>query len=453
MPLKRAGLWIVVAAACACDGSTAATDTAKGGVGNGGVGDSGTAGTGNALPVMDFTRDIQSTDLALDVTTLSATATITVAGSLTSTSASFEIGDLALTAVRDPAGPRDYQVASGPPRRVDVAIPSSSQPASVTFEYTFQSHPRAEYDGWMAEAGASFLWPYFCGNLFPCKSAPDDGTTFTAAVTGVPSGQFAVFPAAIRSPAPSYMFALAVGNYSYHEIGVTTAGTQVGIYTLPGGDIGITTTASMRDMFDWLEQSLGPYAFGDRVASVQVFWGTADIGGMEHHPFWHLGTASVNNETTHVHEAAHGWYGDGVRMRCWEDFVLSEGTTTYLAAEAFTAVHGAAAGDQVWAGYATRLDSAIAAGDTAAYPDGCNVIDILHDPLWSPIPYYKGAYFYRAVAGSVGSSTLLGVLRRFYLDHVGQAASMQDLLDAIREQTGFDPTDLANGWLRGLGHP
>jgi aminopeptidase N len=407
---------------------------------------------GDAAPAMDFTRDILATDLALDLTARTATAQVTIAGSSTSPNASFEIGDLTITGVRDATGPLRYSVVAGPPRRVDVVVPPSSGPAAVTFDYQFTSHPSSGFDGWMATSGVSFLWPYFCGNLFPCKSAPDDGTTFTATVTGVPSGATAVFPATIPGPAPSYMFAVAVGSYSYHEIGVTAAGTHVGVYTLPGDTSG-TATARLRDIFNWYEQSLGAYTFGDHVASVAANWGPGDYGGMEHHPLWHVGTGSMGIEETHAHEAAHGWYGNGIRLRCWEDFVLSEGTATYLAAAAITAVGGAAAGTQIWNTYAVDLEDSISSGDTAAYPDGCNQIDILNDPLWSGIPYYKGAFFYKAVAAAVGADALLAVLARFYVDHVGQAATMQEMLDAIHAQTGFDPTALANGWLRSLGHP
>jgi aminopeptidase N len=38
----------------------------------------------------------------------------------------------------------------------------------------------------------------------------------------------------------------------------------------------------------------------------------------------------MGREVDQVHEAAHGWFGDGVRLRCWEDFVLSEGTASHL---------------------------------------------------------------------------------------------------------------------------
>ena len=49
---------------------------------------------------------------------------------------------------------------------------------------------------------------------------------------------------------------------------------------------------------------------------------------MEHHPFVHIGSVAIGDEETNVHESAHGWFGDGIRIACWEDFVLSEGTVS-----------------------------------------------------------------------------------------------------------------------------
>jgi aminopeptidase N len=165
---------------------------------------------------------------------------------------------------------------------------------------------------------------------------------------------------------------------------------------------------------------------------------------MEHHPFWHVAASSMADETTHAHEAAHGWFGNGVRMRCWEDFVLSEGTVTYLAARALGEY-----GVDVWPDYEAALDGFCPGfGNTIAWPAGCNEIDILTHPLWSSVPYYKGAAFYRAVAQRIGEGTLDQAIAGFYAAHVGQAAGMQDMVDAIETHGGMPIDDLVEGWLR-----
>jgi aminopeptidase N len=174
---------------------------------------------------------------------------------------------------------------------------------------------------------------------------------------------------------------------------------------------------------------------------------------MEHHPFWHISQTSLHDLSTHVHEAAHGWFGDGVRIRCWEDFVLSEGTVSYLTARAMGAVRGSWPEERVWNNYRWNLTAAVKKKDGIAWPDSCGKVDILKDGLFSSIPYMKGAFFFRAVAKQIGVQKLDEVLAHFYQKHVGTAQGMQDLLDAIQEETGFDPTPLAQAWLRSLGVP
>jgi len=396
-------------------------------------------------PQENWKRDILATDLVVDLQLQSATAVLEVDAS-TRRGASFEIGDLQIEAVRGDEGELRYRVEDG---RLDVGI-KARQPHRIEVDYRFQLH--GELQGAL-ETGSTFLWPYFCKNLFPCKSDPHDGLRLSLELEGVPEGTTAIYPEAIESDAPSYMLAWATGDYTKIELGTTSAGRNVSVYHLPG-DQGAAVAGS-KDLvaaFDWIEQTYGAYTFGDEVASVSANWGPGAFGGMEHHPFWHISRDSMGDPETHVHEAAHGWFGDGVRIACWEDLTLSEGTVSYITARAMEAVMGEAAGDAVWADYGWRLDDVIAHDDRVALPAGCGEVDVVAD-LWSEVVYMKGAFFYRAVEQQVGRVALDAAIARFYQTHANQAARMQDMLDAIEAQTGFDPSELADGWLRSLGRP
>jgi aminopeptidase N len=181
---------------------------------------------------------------------------------------------------------------------------------------------------------------------------------------------------------------------------------------------------------------------------VEADWQGGAYGGMEHHPYWHVGSDSMGDATTHIHEAAHGWFGDGVRIACWEDFVLSEGTVSYLTARATGDAAGAAAEEAVWRGYEGRLASAMRGGMLVAWPEGCGEIDILEDGLFSSVPYMKGAFFFRALEKRIGAPALMQALATFYQAHVGRAARMSDLLATIAESAGYDPRPCADAWLR-----
>lgn len=351
-----------------------------------------------------------------------------------------EAGGLTISTVHDDRGNRHYTKTTAGKLRV------SNVRGPLVVDYAFTVHANA--DGLLA-GGSTVLWPYFCGNVFPCHSQPADGTTFSLSLDGIPVGSTAIFPSEITADAPPYMLAWAVGNYSTRVLGTTAAGTKVSVAWLPNGKTAaLAGTAHLVQAFAWYEQHLGPYAFGHEVASVSVVWGEGMYGGMEHHPYWHVASDAMSDEETHVHEAAHGWFGDGIRLRCWEDFVLSEGTVSYLAAHVMGKVSGAAAEATIWDGYRAELESAISQGGAPAWPTGCNKIDILKDRLFTNLPYMEGAFFYKDVAVQVGADALDGVLHDFYMAHRGQPAGMQDMLDLIRTKTGFDATQLATARLR-----
>lgn len=398
-----------------------------------------------APPVPDSARDLISMNLAVDVGARTAVATIEIAAS-DSGGLSLEVGDLAILSVRDAAGSDLlHDVTDG---RIDIGLAANGEPSTVVIDYGYQIH--SAFDGALA-SGVTLLWPYYCGNLFPCHSDPADGLTLELSLTGVPGDQVAVYPEAIAADAPSYMLAWAIGEYTFLDLGQTTSGTRIGAWYLPGGEAAATSgTAILRDAFEWLESNFGPYRFGDAVASVAAPWGAGALGGMEHHPLWHVAEGAMSSQEVHVHEAVHGWYGNGIRIACWEDFVLSEGTTAYLTARAIEAVSGTTVSDAVWASYGRRL-AGVAGLD--AWPEGCGAIDIIDDGLFTDAPYMKGAHFFRALENRIGRETLDGALASFYAAHVLGAATMQDLLDHVEAESGYDPDGCADAWLRGTSVP
>lgn len=395
-------------------------------------------------PQENWARDVVSTDLEVDLATRTATARIVVAPH-TRRGASFEVQGLDDLKVTDASGKAiPHRVVDG---RLDLAIPARKEVA-IEIAYAFEQQSKLEG---LTAKGSTFLWPTFCGNLFPCKSDPADGVTFTLDVQG--GEGTLVFPATIPADAPSYMVAWAEGDYRRIDLGATGDGTKVAVFHRPDEE-GPAREGSepLLDAFEWLETTYGRYLFGPEVGSVSVDWGAGAFGGMEHHPFWHVSRDSMADTETHVHEAVHGWFGDGIRIACWEDLTLSEGTTSYLTARALEAVRGEAAGAAVWESYDRRLDAVIAQDDRIARPEGCNEVDVLTE-LWNDVVYVKGAFFYRAVEAEIGRDAMDDVIAGFYAEHGGGAASVDDMLAAIEAETGFDAGPLADGWLRSLGRP
>jgi aminopeptidase N len=422
-PAMRASLVVVGLAACGQPGY--APDAALG-------------------PTPNPQREIVDTQLKVDITAQTGTATITLAAS-TMPGASLEVGDLTIDSVLIGTTAVPFAITG---TQLDLALAATEEPIAVDIAYQYKTHN--SFDG-VSSAGFTLLWPYYCGNAFPCHSAPSDGTTFTLDVQGVPAGKTAVFPSTIPTDAPAYQIAWAVGEYTELPIGTTTAGTQLSVWHMPNqATAAMTGTQNLVAAFDWFEKNIGPYRFGTKAGTVSVAWGPGAFGGMEHHPRWHVGNAALGDEETNVHEAAHGWFGDGIRIECWEDFVLSEGTTTYLAARALDVV-APTVGTQTWSRYGSQL--ANIAGGAPVWPQSCGAIDILDDNLFTRAPYIRGAFFYKGIADKVGAAKLDEALAAFYREHAGSSATMADMLATIQAVTGYDPTACAETWLRSTTKP
>ena len=419
-------------------GGDAGRDGNGGAAGQGEAGGSEAGAAGEAV-VGDPSREILDTTLAIDLGAQIGTASITLAAS-DSAGASFEIGDLDIEAVTSDGAPLRFRDRGAV---LDIDVPASTAPLVVQIDYAWHFHE--SLDG-ISTQGFVFTWPYYCGNVFPCHSSPRDGTQFHLSLEGVSAPNTAVFAAEIASDAPPYMASWAIGQYTELPLGETTDGTSVSVWYTPGGRADAETgSAHLAAAFDWLEQNLGPYRFGSHVGTVSMPWMG---GGMEHHPFWQVARDTMADEVTQVHEAAHGWFGDGVRLACWEDLVLSEGTATYLAARALEATAGTGVSDVVWQGYADELDDFTALGTShVAWLPTCDAIDVLQSGLFSRNPYIKGAFFYRGVELKVGRAELDEALRTFYERFGGRAAGMQDMLDVIEEVTGYDAGSCAGAWL------
>ncbi|MCO4772513.1 MAG: peptidase M1 [Deltaproteobacteria bacterium] len=335
--------------------------------------------------------------------------------------------------------------------RLDVALPHDVAEATVIVEYSFDL--AGQFEGLMA-GGSTLTWPYHCDNLFPCRPHPSEGTRFLLDVT---SAQDLVFAEDTMGVAPAYQMAWAAGEYVRTELGVTPAGTVIEAWAPPGAEAAVAAgTDGLVDVFGWLEQTLGPYAFGPRAGAVQVEWGPGAIGGMEHHPLWHVSAGAMDDPIVQAHEAAHGWFGAEVRLACWEDLVLSEGVATWLAARAIGATAGAEAEAEVWEDYRAELRGIVDGPlnrDLVVWPDSCGEVDVLDGGLFTRATYLKGAWFLRQVSEASSTDAVERAVAAVVASRGGQAAGMQDLVDALEVETGLDLSELVTQWLRTEGAP
>lgn len=419
---------------------------------SGGSGDS--AHTGDSgdwgPPPADGLQDILTTDLQLDLAGLEGRATVVAWPAVAGPEVRLDVSGLEVTALEVDGHTITPEVRDG---WLVTGVPDADAPVTLVVDYRFEAHENGAFDGWIPDLGVTFVWPYFCGNLYPCDPAMRDGVTFTMGVTGVEDGLTAVYPESTWSDAPSYMPAVSVGDYTRLDLGTTDAGTHLSAWYLPGErgeEDARAGTAHLLGAYDFYEHTYGPYAFGPESGPVEVDWGVGSWGGMEHHPYFHVAQFDFATEEVHAHEAAHAWFGDAVRLGCWEDFVLSEGTVTYMAARAMEETGG----PDLWAYYVDDFLIPICGGmgpNPVVYPDGCNEIDLLEDDIWSLATYMKGACFYEEVADAIGTDAVDETVGAYYRAHQNSTGHMSEMIDALAERAGADKRALvesaAQDWL------
>ena len=323
--------------------------------------------------------------------------------------------------------------------------PNTDQSFQIT--YSFLDRDLYDFDGWMPDQGITFIWPYYCGNLYPCNPDTRDGISFSVDVQlAEGDARTVVAPSHHIPEAPPYMPAFAVGDYTELFVGTSQSGIEVYAWYLDGDD-GLEDAEygvlNMVESLNFMEETYGSYPFGDVLGTVEVDWGDDSYGGMEHHPFFHVGMYDFWNEEAQIHELAHAWYGDAVRLECWEDFVLSEGTVTYITAKTLQEV----AGYDLWAYYVEDFLDAICAGEdynTVVLPEGCNDIDFENDDLWSLATYMKGACFYEEVGDIVGEDVVDSIISEFYQEHQYTSATMEEMIDLIHEYASPEQRESIN---------
>jgi aminopeptidase N len=397
----------------------------------------------------DLERDLEHMDLVVDTGTLLGEAAVRFAPS-DSEALTLEVADLEIRSVVTLDGVElewtvaDSDAPAVSARLLDIGVPPDED--TVVISYAF---PIAFADGGYFPAGYTLTWLADCASLFPCHSDPADGLTWTLDVTA----ERAVITSDVESDAPSYMLAWRESNDHYAiDLGVSEGGVELVAYTTealePAMRVG---TERLATMFTWLERTLGPYPFGDRAGAVSVRWGQIGLGGMEHHPYWHVNDSEVDVPMVQGHEAAHGWFGNGVRLACWEDLFISEGIVSYLGLRAVEVAYGEATAQADWDFWGANLQGQLNALDHPVRPDGCNERD--PNEMLDFIVYGKGAFFLKAVAAAVGKDVLDSAIGDFYMAHRGGAASVEEFLAALDDSTGFDTSELAAAWIYGLGMP
>lgn len=185
----------------------------------------------------------------------------------------------------------------------------------------------------------------------PCQDGPGVRFTYDASII-VPKNMMAVMSAEnpqqknasgqynfkMPQPIPSYLMALAVGDFVFKPIG-----TETGVYAQPSMiDKCVYEFADMQKMLEAAEKLYGKYEWGRY--DVIVLPPSFPFGGMENPRITFATPTIIAGDRSLValiaHEMAHSWSGNLVTNATWNDFWLNEGFTVYFENRIMEALYG-----------------------------------------------------------------------------------------------------------------
>jgi len=145
-------------------------------------------------------------------------------------------------------------------------------------------------------------------------------------------------------PIPSYLLALAVGNFYFASLGEDT-----GIYTEPELlDAAVYEFADTQAMLEQAEKMFGPYDWGRY--DLLVLPPSFPYGGMENPRLSFITPSLLAGDRSLVsviaHELAHSWSGNLVTNATWRDGWLNEGMTSYLESRLMEVIYDEARVDE-----------------------------------------------------------------------------------------------------------
>ena len=342
---------------------------------------------------------------------------------------------LAITGVTDCASnePLTHQLA---PVRPVIGQALTVRLASDCIEIRYHTAPAARALLWVDEAGTSgkqhpMLFtqsePILARTWIPLQDTPGVRFTYDAKIR-VPRGQMAlmsaenprqlaadgVFQFQMKQPIPSYLMALAVGDFAFRSLG-----PRSGVYAEPSM---IAAAAhefvEVEAMMSAAEELYGPYRWGRY--DMLVLPPSFPFGGMENPRLTFLTPTVIAGDRSLVgliaHELAHSWSGNLVTNSTWNDVWLNEGITTYVERRLMEKLRGKDAADVQWAIGMQDLTKALAdykPTDPRTFlaltttsdqdPDEAGIGEVAYD---------KGALLMRALELAFGRETFDAFLRR-----------------------------------------
>jgi leukotriene-A4 hydrolase len=257
-------------------------------------------------------------------------------------------------------------------------------------------------------------------------------------------------------PVPSYLIALAVGDFEFKETGPRT-----GVYAEKSMiKEAAKEFADTEAMIQANEKLFGPYRWSRY--DVLVMPPSFPEGGMENPRLSFITPTVVAGDKSLVsviaHELAHSWSGNLVGNATWRDLWLNEGFTDYMESRIMTAVYGQERSSMEQVLGLNSLRATLAKLKPA---DQVLAIDLRdRDPgeVFSDIPYEKGRLFLNYLDAKFGRERFDAFLRGYFDHFAFKSITTEQFLSYLQENLldrfpGIVSRDQVNTWVLRPGLP
>ncbi|MGR6967666.1 M1 family metallopeptidase [Geodermatophilus sp. URMC 61] len=359
----------------------------------------------------------------------------------------------------------------GQDREFAVAVTYDGVPATI-------QDPALGQSGFFHTADGALVagQPESAATWFPANDHPRDAASVAVSIA-VPEGLEGISNGALEGtrtqdgwttwswraeePMATYLVTLAVGEFdirAYEVDGIrywdAVDPSLAGLDPDPdvaGPSVGEVVDAALArqpEVIEFLSESFGPYPFSTAGAIVDNVPGMAFALETQTRPVYAPGffTDPVQGDLVVVHELAHQWYGDSVRLDAWQHIWLNEGFATYA--------------EWLWLereGLSTpqkEFDQLYANADTL-FPG-------LQPPFWTVLPgdpgaatsllfhpavYQRGAMTLHALRQVVGDTAFFQVVDEWATSRAGQAVTTDEFTTLAEKFSGRELDDLFQAWL------
>jgi len=286
-------------------------------------------------------------------------------------------------------------------------------------------------------------------SIFPCQDSPSVRFTYEATVDvqrplvavmaaehidSEHSEETSQYRYRMPQPIPSYLFAIAVGNLAFEELGPHT-----GVYAEPEiMESAVWEFAENEQTLIEAEKLFGPYLW-DRY-DVLILPPSFPYGGMENPRLTFLTPSCILGDRSRAnlvsHELAHAWTGNLVTNATWEDFWLNEGWTTYAESRITEVLEGEDYSQLL--GFVGRklmfrvmerfgMDS-----DKTCLKYSQRGID--PDEVFSVIPYIKGSSFVLKLERSVGREVFDAFIKKYIATFSFQSLTTEGFISFLEQE-------------------